>query len=257
MIEFFNQVINALFVFRYEGLVPHFFLGQADINPTTYIISIVSLCAIAGIISYFLGALNFAIIISKYKFGEDIRTYGSGNAGMTNMLRTYGKGAAAFTLLGDIAKAAVSVIIGMLLAGDYGVYIAGIFCVIGHSFPCYYGFKGGKGIVVTYTTIFFINPLILLIILLLFVALVASTKYLSLGSIIVMLLYPILLNRLYLPLHGAKEHAVAAIVSVLNALFVVWLHRENIKRLLSGKENKFSLKKKDKFVKAEKEADEK
>lgn len=237
----------------YNGLVPRLIAGEAD-GISLWII--VALCAVGAIAAYFLGGLNFAIIISKYKFKEDIRTYGSGNAGMTNMLRTYGKAAAAFTLLGDMAKAMLPVVIGTLLAGEAGAYIAGLFCVIGHAFPCYYGFKGGKGIVVTATTLLCLEPVVFLILFAIFALLVASTKYLSLGSIIGMMLYPVLLNRMYELLNGMPEGAVPAIVSVLNTLLVVWLHRENLKRLWNGTENKFSLKKKDKFKKDEKKSDE-
>ena len=173
------------------------------------------------------------------------------------MLRTYGKAAAGGTLRGDAAKAAVSVLIGTLLAGEAGAYIAGLCCVVGHSFPIYYGFKGGKGIVVTAVTILCLNPLVFLVLFILFALIVAGTKYLSLGSIIGVLIYPLLLNRMYpLTHHGMSEGIVAAVVSILNAVFVVWLHRENIKRLMSGTENKFSLKKKDKFLKEEKKSEE-
>lgn len=235
---------------RMNGLVP---LLISESGHSIPIVLAVLLCTVGGIIAYFLGSLNFAVIISKVKFHEDIRKYGSGNAGMTNMLRTYGKSAAAFTLLGDAAKAAVSVMIGTLLCGEAGAYIAGLCCVIGHSFPIYYGFKGGKGIVVTAMTILCLDWLAFVILFAIFVLLVATTKYLSLGSIIGMLLYPLMLNRLYPFTHGGmSEGAVPAIVSLLNAALVIWLHRENIKRLMQGKENKFSLKKKDKFLKDEK-----
>lgn len=235
---------------RMNGLVP---LLISESGHSIPIALAVLLCAVGGIIAYFLGSLNFAVIISKVKFHEDIRKYGSGNAGMTNMLRTYGKAAAAFTLLGDAAKAAVSVMIGTLLCGEAGAYIAGLCCVIGHSFPIYYGFKGGKGIVVTAMTILCLDWLAFVILFAIFVLLVATTKYLSLGSIIGMLLYPLMLNRLYPFTHGGmSEGAVPAIVSILNAALVIWLHRENLKRLWKGNENKFSLKKKDKFLKDEK-----
>ena len=234
----------------HDGLVVRLIAGGAD-GISLFIV--MALCIVGAAIAYFLGGLNFAIIISKYKFKDDIRRYGSGNAGMTNMLRTYGKAAAAFTLLGDMAKAVVSVLIGTLLAGEAGAYIAALACVIGHSFPCLYGFKGGKGIVVTASALLCLEPLVFLILFAIFVLLVASTKYLSLGSIMGMLLYPLLLNRLYPFVNGGmSEGAVVAIVSILNTVLVVWLHRENIKRLMSGTENKFSLKKKDKFIKGEK-----
>ena len=219
----------------YNGLLP-MLIGDDGIS----IWLVVLFCVVAGAAAYFLGSMNFAVIISKYKFHDDIRRYGSGNGGMTNMLRTYGKAAAGFTLLGDAAKAAVSVLIGTLLAGEAGAYIAGLCCVVGHSFPIYYGFKGGKGIVVTAVTILCLNPLVFLVLFILFALIVAGTKYLSLGSIIGVLIYPLLLNRMYpLTHHGMSEGIVAAVVSILNAVFVVWLHRENIKRLMSGTENKF------------------
>ena len=248
------------------GILPLLVWGEFNpegqlINYAPPLWALALLCAAGAIIAYVLGSLNFAVIISKVKFKDDIRRYGSGNAGMTNMLRTYGKAAAAFTLLGDAAKAMVSVLIGTLLAGEAGAYIAGLACVLGHSFPVFYGFKGGKGIVVTAAMLLCLEPLVFLILLLIFVILVASTKFLSLGSIIGMLLYPVLLNSLYPVLHPeintdgintAQLGAVPAIVCILNTVFVVWLHRENIKRLMSGTENKFSLKKKDKFIKGEK-----
>ena len=249
--------------FKQGGLIPLLFWGIKDesglyVSLDMPITMMILLCAAAAIIAYLLGGLNFAIIISKYKFKDDIRRFGSGNAGMTNMLRTYGKAAAAFTLLGDMAKAAVSVFIGTILAGEAGAYIAGFFCVLGHSFPCYYGFKGGKGIVVTATMLLCLEPVVFLILFVIFALIVLSTKYLSLGSIIGMMIYPVLLNRMYGFLNGTEqEPAIPAIISILNAALVVWLHRENIKRLLEGKENKFSLKKKDKFVKAEKESNDK
>ena len=140
--------------------------------------------------------------------------------------------------------------IGTMLCGEAGAYIAGLCCVLGHSFPAYYGFKGGKGIVVTAVTILCLDWLAFLILFAIFVLLVATTRYLSLGSIIGMLLYPLMLGRMYPYTHGGMaEGAVPAIVSIINAGLVIWLHRENLKRLWQGKENKFSLKKKDKFVK--------
>ena len=236
----------------YNGLLP-MLIGDNGIS----IWLVVLFCVVAGAAAYFLGSMNFAVIISKYTFHDDIRRYGSGNGGMANMLRTYGKAAAGFTLLCDAAKAAVSVLIGTLLAGEAGAYIAGLCCVVGHSFPIYYGFKGGKGIVVTAVTILCLNPLVFLVLFILFALIVAGTKYLSLGSIIGVLIYPLFLNRMYpLTHHGMSESIVAAVVSILNAVFVVWRHRENIKRLMSGTENKFSLKKKDKFLKEEKKSEE-
>jgi len=232
---------------RMNGLLPLLIGGESG---EISLWLIIVFAVISGTIAYFLGSMNFAVIISKYRFHDDIRRYGSGNGGMTNMLRTYGKAAAGFTLLGDAAKAAVSVLIGCLLCGEAGSFIAGLACVIGHSFPCYYGFRGGKGIIVTAITILCVDPLTFLVLFTMFVILVAMTKFISLGSIVGMLFYPLVLNRLYGFTHGsASEGIVPAVVSILNAALVIWLHRENIKRLMAGKENKLSFKKKDKFIK--------
>ena len=236
------EIEMNFFAFKHNGLLPMTVFENGA--PLWFY---VLFCAVAAIIAYFLGSMNFAVIISKYKFRDDIRKYGSGNAGMTNMLRTYGKGAAVFTLLGDVLKGVVSVFLGMALAGEAGAYIAGLACMLGHAFPCYYGFKGGKGVLVTAATLLCLEPVVFGIVFLVFVIIVAFTKFISLGSIIGSMLYPIFLNSLYPYLnYGLKEGAIPAIVSILNAGLVVWLHRENIKRLLAGKENKFSLKKKDK-----------
>ena len=116
-------------------------------------------CLIAGVISYLLGSCNFAIIIVRLLKGEDIRKFGSGNAGLTNTLRCFGKGCAVLTLIGDLSKGVVAVLLSRWICslmnagingGDthYIGYVAGFFAIIGHIFPIYYGFKGGKGVLV-------------------------------------------------------------------------------------------------------------
>nr|MBQ4319337.1 glycerol-3-phosphate 1-O-acyltransferase PlsY [Clostridia bacterium] len=200
---------------------------------TPFVIGLI-LC---GILGYVFGSFNFALIISKWLKKDDIRNYGSGNAGMTNMLRTFGKGAAAGTLLGDAGKAALSALVGMCLCGEMGKYIAGLFCIIGHVFPLFFKFKGGKGVVTTYVMILCLNPIVFLIIFLLFVAIVAITKYLSLGSIMCMAVYPLLLHRM-----SPEPDPIRLLVSIFIALFVIYLHRGNIERLLNRTESKFTLK---------------
>lgn len=191
--------------------------------------------------SYLLGSCNFAIIISDKFFKEDIRTYGSGNAGMTNMLRTYGKRAAVLTLLADAAKAVVSIIIGRLIWGIIGAYVAGLVCMIGHVFPVFYKFKGGKGVVVAAVTILMTNWKVGLILALFFFILVGGTKYISLGSVMCALIYPLLLPRF---LGNAPQ--ITVLFSFGLMLIVVLKHTSNIKRLLNGTENKISFTKKDK-----------
>ncbi len=192
-------------------------------------------------VSYLLGSLNFAIILSKKEYNQDIRTFGSKNAGMTNMMRTYGKKAAALTLLGDTLKAVVAALIGYVLLGMCGAYIAGLFCIIGHMFPVYYGFRGGKGVVTAATSMLMCDPLVFLILITCFVLIVLATKYISLGSIMCMLLYPIVLDRVTKLFTGHTSPFI--IFSILIAALVIVKHHENIKRLLEGKENKFSFKK--------------
>lgn len=191
--------------------------------------------------SYLLGSVNFAIIISSRQYHEDIRDYGSKNAGMTNMMRTYGKKAAALTLGGDALKAILASIIGRLLLGGLGAYIAALFCVIGHMFPIFYGFRGGKGVVTVAAAILMCDPLVFAILFVIFAILVLGTKYLSFGSIMCMILYPFLLDRMTWLLYNHPNPYQLFAVGM--AILVVAKHRENITRLLKGEERKFSFKK--------------
>ncbi len=195
------------------------------------------LCAVTA---YLLGSLNFAIIISGRQYKQDIRNYGSKNAGMTNMMRTYGKKAAALTLLGDALKAVFAGLIGYALLGQLGAYIAGCACVIGHMFPVFYKFRGGKGVVTTAASVLMCNPFVFLILLICFIAIVAGTRYISLGSVMCMLVYPFLLSAIDTWLLGGCPYVLFAL---LTSVLVIFKHRENIKRLREGKENKFSFKK--------------
>ncbi len=219
-----------------EGLIP-FLCGkyQMEMHPI-YIIFSVILCIV---LPYLLGSLNFALIISRRFYGEDIRTKGSGNAGMTNMLRTYGKGAAALTLLGDMLKAVFASLFGYLFLGVTGAYLAGLFCILGHMFPIFYRFKGGKGVVTTAVMILMLNPIIFAILLLMFAIIVIGTRYISLGSVMCALLWPLLVHRIEGP--GAN-----VLLTIGIAALIVFMHRGNIKRLYEGKESKVSLKKKKK-----------
>lgn len=190
------------------------------------------------IIPYLLGSLNFAVIISKLKYKDDIRNHGSGNAGMTNMLRTYGKGPAVCTLAGDMLKGVFAVIIGCVLLGhDLGGYMAGFFAIIGHMFPVFYRFKGGKGVATTAALMLVLNPVVFLIILFVFLVIVIGTKYVSLGSVMSAMLYPVVL-------HNFSTFGTDVIFSFLIAAMVVFMHRSNIKRLMNGTESKISLGKK-------------
>ncbi len=210
-----------------------------------------SVVTIAGIlvcmvIPYLLGSFNFGLIISKKKYNDDIRTHGSGNAGTTNMLRTYGKGAAVLTLLGDMLKAFVAMAIGYLVLytkvevepgvifeDKLGPAIAGLFVMLGHVFPCFYKFKGGKGVATAAMVVLMLNPIVFLILMAIFLIIVIGTKYVSLGSVMGMMMLPIVLTAFEGP-------GSASIFSVFMALLVIWKHKDNIKRLREGKESKIS-----------------
>ncbi len=194
------------------------------------------------IVPYLLGSINFAIIISDKTFHDDVREHGSGNAGMTNMLRTYGKKAAVLTLIGDAMKAVLAAIVGYYMMGMYGAYIAGFFCVLGHTFPIFHKFKGGKGVVTTAASMLMCNPIVFLFMLALFITIVAIWRFISLGSIMCALLYPVILSGVDIVLLGHPSGLYIIFVFLTSALVVI-KHKDNIKRLLAGKENKLSFKK--------------
>lgn len=209
-----------------------------------WVVTVFSVLALL-VVPYFLGSINFGIIISKLFHGEDIREYGSGNAGMTNMLRTYGKRDAAITLIGDALKAVVAVILGRILFGISGGYVAGLTCILGHAFPCYYKFKGGKGVVVTAATIAVIDWRIFLVLLGIFILVAAFSKYISLGSVCGMLVFPLLVQV------WDRGLSINVLLSCLISALVIFLHRGNIKRIYNGTESKLSLSKTDKHKKSE------
>ncbi|MDK2810238.1 MAG: acyl phosphate:glycerol-3-phosphate acyltransferase [Petroclostridium sp.] len=191
---------------------------------------------LAVLISYLLGSINSSILVGRLWANIDIRKYGSGNAGATNTLRTLGKSAAAVVLIGDVLKGIIGVIIGRYLAGEMGALTAGIACVLGHNFPIYFGFKGGKGILTSAGVIFMINWKIGLVLAVLVLLIIAITRYVSLGSIIGASLYPVVV--LLFDRRGI-EHIIFA---VWIAVLAVYRHKTNIKRLLDGTESKLGSK---------------
>ncbi len=235
MDQFFDVFFKIGFVQQY--LNDH----EATLAKPVYVAIGVGTFLLLAVVAYLLGSLNFAIIISGRKYKEDIRSYGSKNAGMTNMMRTYGRSAAGLTLLGDALKAVVSCLCGYGLFGTIGAYVAGLFCILGHMFPAYYRLRGGKGVVTAAVTILMCNPFVFLILFTLFAILVLTTKYISLGSIMCMLFYPLILDRINRLFTGYSTLEV--LIAVLMTILVVFKHKENIKRLLAGKESKFSFKK--------------
>lgn len=208
---------------------------------------------IITIIAYLIGSINFSILISKKKAGYDIRQKGSGNAGTTNMLRNLGKKYAAITLICDVLKGVVAIILAIIVGNILGdtnkallVQLAGIAVVIGHTFPIFFGFKGGKGVATSLGILLMTNWQLGLICLVFALVLMALTRVVSMGSIAAAILYPVL--TLFV---GGGHYIVEStglgngyfIYSVILALIVIFNHRENIKRILSGTENKISFNK--------------
>lgn len=211
--------------------------------------------ALVVLVSYLLGSLNFSIIFSKGVVKKDIRESGSGNAGATNMLRTYGKKFALLTMLGDIIKVAIAIIIAFLIFGSPIKYLfasptdptelqqimfykqfAGFFCVVGHIFPVFFKFKGGKGVAACTGMVIMVDWRIALILFVIFVIIVAISKWISLGSITIAILYPVLLHVFY-------KNIIVTLIALIFAVMVVVAHRQNIKRILNKTENKISFKK--------------
>ena len=204
---------------------------------------------IVAVISYLIGSINFSVLISKRVAGFDVRQKGSGNAGTTNMLRSVGKGAAAITLVCDILKGVVAVVIAFLIGliakneAALLVQIAGIAVVIGHTFPVFFEFKGGKGVATALGVLICINWKVGLICLIFAIIMMAVTRMVSVGSCTAAVLYPILtLFGVQKDFFIVKEGSYL-IFSLLLALLIIFNHRENIKRILAGKENKLSFKK--------------
>lgn len=210
--------------------------------------------ATMAIIAYFIGSINFSVIFSRKMAGFDVRDKGSKNAGTTNMLRTVGKKAALITLICDILKGVISVFIAFILGLIIGetnkallVQIAGIFVIIGHTFPIFFEFRGGKGVATALGVLITTNYQIGLICLVFALVIMAITRMVSIGSVLAAILFPILtifIHNNYL-VQGAEGMDFGYIIyGIIIGLFVCFNHRENIKRILKGTENKLSFKKK-------------
>ncbi|MBR6729564.1 MAG: glycerol-3-phosphate 1-O-acyltransferase PlsY [Clostridia bacterium] len=199
---------------------------------------------------YLLGSLNASIIIGKC-LGVDIRNSGSKNAGMTNALRVLGKKVAALVFFFDLLKAVVAVLLARFIAGAifpegaeiarYAQYMAGLGAVLGHNFPVYFGFRGGKGILASWGVIMILDYRIALLLLLVFVLVVSVTRYVSLASITSAILYPLFVIAFNVNL---KEPTVPYYIalSLVVSVLAVYRHRANIARLTSGTESKLGAK---------------
>lgn len=192
------------------------------------------------IIGYFLGSISVAVIVSKYIFKSDVRDSGSKNAGTTNMARVYGMKAGALTLVGDVIKTVISIAFGNLLLGEMGFALGASACIAGHCWPVYFNFKGGKGVAVSAGIAIMLGWEYVVSLIGLFFIIAVLTKYVSLGSLIaVAMSIPALI---IFDDYGFWMYAMALFLTVC----VWYMHRGNIKRLLTGTESKFSPAKKKK-----------
>lgn len=200
-------------------------------------------CAVIG---YLLGSINSAIITSKRLYGKDIREFGSGNAGLTNMHRVFGKKAALFTFLGDVLKSALSVLFGAWVCynSSEGAYLAGLFCVLGHIAPVYYRFKGGKGVLSAATMILILDPVVFLLLIATFALVLFLFRYVSLASVIAAFFYPVYIYTVEQMINHQAPYVFKMLFSVVVAMLVIFMHRKNIERLYNGTENRFSFKSK-------------
>lgn len=191
------------------------------------------------IAAYLLGSINTSIIVSKIMIGDDIRNHGSGNAGATNTLRTVGKKGAVLVVVGDILKTIIAIYIGKFILNfdQNAVFIAGLGTVLGHNFPLYFKFKGGKGIVVSTTAMFFADPVIGLIVFVVAISIMAISKYVSLGSVLGAVLFVVCAFIF------KSQNTDFIVFAMMLALLAIYMHKSNIVRLFNGTENKLNFKK--------------
>lgn len=237
-----------------DGLLVYLFGNGEPVNVTVFYITYVSFILISMISAYFLGSINSAIITSKLLYHDDIRKHGSGNPGLTNMFRTYGKGGAGLTLLGDVMKNALAIFIAGVLFGfnyvggisdsDGYCYMAGLFAIVGHMFPAYYGFKGGKGVLSTATVALILAPIPFAILFAIFAGIVAISKYVSLGSVSAAILLPVVINAYFRIALSAQTPGIISLCTIIIAILIVWCHRGNLQRISDRTERKISFKKK-------------
>ena len=193
--------------------------------------------AVSIIVGYLLGSLNTSLVIGKF-YKVDVRQHGSGNAGMTNTLRTLGKKAALLVIFGDLLKGILAYLAGYFIyGGELGGMLGGTACIIGHIWPAFFGFKGGKGVLTTLAVLLMFDWQIALGLMAVFIVILLLTRYVSLGSIVAAFVFPIAAA-------GFGRDIQTMIFSGIIAVLVILRHHENIGRLLRGTESKFSLKSK-------------
>ena len=191
---------------------------------------------ICAAVAYLFGSINCGVLLSKV-YGSDVRKMGSGNAGTTNMVRNFGKKAGALTFLGDFIKASIGLIICRIIFGVEGAFVGGIFCILGHAYPVYFGFKGGKGVVCVAAMGLFTSPLVLAIMLGIFAIILFGFKMVSFASVMSMLIYPFIEFKV-------DSAGPWVVYSILAAALVIFLHRKNIVRIFNHTESKIKFGKK-------------
>lgn len=214
-----------------------------------------ALCLLlTALLSYLWGSLNSAIIVIRLLKHEDIRDRGSGNAGLTNVLRVYGKTPALITLICDLFKGVAAVLAARLIVSGlldivffndriFIGYVAGLFVMLGHIFPVFYGFHGGKGVLLAATTLIAMDPLTCLLSLSVFAIVLAATKYVSVGSISAAAAYPIFTFITQMIRH-TEGRLMNTLLALVIGLLIIYMHKPNILRLKAGTENKFGKKNK-------------
>ena len=231
----------------FTEILTHGLISQNG-STATYVVGIF----VIVIVSYLIGSFNFAVIFSRAK-GDDIRLHGSGNAGATNAIRTYGRGFGIAVFACDFLKSILCVFIGMLLMpADGFAYVAALFCMVGHAYPLYFGFRGGKGVAVLTGAMLTLNPIAGAFSIVLFALVAFISKYVSLGSIVMSLAFPIINRFLPFSLFSRPEvmdqrsminYILSILVPMLMAVLVCITHVSNIKRLIDGTENRMGDKK--------------
>ncbi len=210
-------------------------------------LSLVLILAISAVLGYLIGSVNSSILIIRIWKREEIREKGSKNAGLTNVLRVYGKKAALIILIADLLKGVVAVFLAKFIANLIGTeleliifgYVAGIFVMIGHIFPIFYHFKGGKGVLIAATTLLAIDPITFCVIIPFFALILLITNYVSVASITAAIFYPITTLLTQYLRGDFKTLWINVGFAGLIGIIIVFMHRSNIKRLVNHEENKF------------------
>ena len=193
---------------------------------------------IIAVIAYLLGSISFGMIVAKMKGGPNLREVGSKNTGATNVLRVMGVKTGLIVFVLDILKALIACIIGHVWMGLGGAMVAGLAVVIGHNWPCFFQFKGGKGVASTLAVMLMTFPIPACICYVVAIALIAATRYVSLGSIVLAALFAALV------IIQCRGNWVIVLWVLAIAGLLIWRHHANIGRLLRGEENKLGSKKK-------------